>query len=895
MSRFFKTGKFKISQNTIDTANKFYDLGYSIDLNEEVYDLIFDFITFFKPRNVLDPHCGVGNVLNSIKNTNKVGYEKNQKALEIAKEININSSFKLVDIYKENISEKFDAIASVMPFFGKYSDHINNIFYLIEQNLNDNGNLILILPDGFFFGQNKQLKDGRNKLIKSWNVTHIIDLPTSYNTGVKLKMLVVNKSPYKLDNSVYMPRVTDFNRLAVNKKLQKQNIIENTISKTGRFWVKKEDLILSSTWERRFHDPVIRSIEQDLVNNNAKKLSEVADLILAGKYVKNDLRKQDDEILVITPNNIKNNNFTLSSKDYFISSNEITNYQKLTVLKGDIILNSIGPNFKFCIIPKNIKGIINQNIFLIRSENNDFIIKYLLSNTGREEFLKQTKKHSRGIIIPKLYLSGLKNILVPILPNTKKTSNSREIDDYIIPSNALKILSNEFSVRGWDVKLEDKVGKSRLDIGLHYNNKLVSFVEIKKNRDKINNIDLEKQVKVQADTILEINDLNGCFIIINFDIYSYNKNNLEKLNSFPNFSDYKKILINEENLISEVSKQRYKGRQQKDGNTNSHYKQILEENDYERLELKDRFIIELVKKEMLELVKKQSELAEKQSKDYKELKTGMQELIEGQKNIKSDTKLIPELAKKLDIMMSEISEIKSLTKDTNESIEKSISKIISSVEKNHDFNTIEDYIPKVTEWFKFWDKIEENTKTFMPGSEWLYDNIKSSDFQDFSPFVLYYCRALENELLKKIFLTFHDHVNEMNDDELKSLFVWNKEGLNEKKLKEYDFFYKTFKTNIENNRDNYNLGFIRETLSILPSIKKPKGSERFKRSPLIIEFNNFLSLKMRRIENDTLERLRCIIKDYRNKSAHVGIIDDNQALHFYNEFKLLMNKIIEKF
>ena len=188
--------------------------------------------------------------------------------------------------------------------------------------------------------------------------------------------------------------------------------------------------------------------------------------------MKNDLRKQDDEILVITPNNIKNNNFILSSKDYFISSNEITNYQKLTVLKGDIILNSIGPNFKFCIIPENIKGIINQNIYLIRSTNNDFIIKYLLSNTGREEFLKQTKKHSRGVIIPKLYLSGLKNILVPILPNIKKTSSISEIHNERI---ALKLLSNEFQVRGWDVKLEVKVGKSRLDIGLHYNNKLISF------------------------------------------------------------------------------------------------------------------------------------------------------------------------------------------------------------------------------------------------------------------------------------------------------------------------------------------------------------------------------------------------------------------------------------
>ena len=875
MSRFFKTGKFKISQNTIDTANKFYDLGYSIDLNEEVYDLIFDFITFFKPRNVLDPHCGVGNVLNSIKNTNKVGYEKNQKALEIAKEININSSFKLVDIYKENISEKFDAIATVMPFFGKYSDHINNIFYLIEQNLNDNGNLILILPDGFFFGQNKQLKDGRNKLIKSWNVTHIIDLPSSYNTGVKLKMLVVNKSLYKLDNSVYMPRVTDFNRLAVNKKLQKQNIIENTISKIGRFWVKKEELILSSTWERRFHDPVIRSIEQDLVNNNAKKLSEVADLILAGKYVKNDLRKQDDEILVITPNNIKNNNFTLSSKDYFINSNEITNYQKLTVLKGDIILNSIGPNFKFCIIPKNIKGIINQNIFLIRSENNDFIIKYLLSNTGREEFLKQTKKHSRGVIIPKLYLSGLKNILIPTFPN-KPSSDLKEYDVF---SDALKVFSNEFKERGWEIKLEDKSGKFWLDIGLYYKNKLVSFVEIKSNTNRINTVHLENRVKTQVEIIIKNHNINGCFIIIDYDIYFYNKNNLEKLNSFPNFLDYKKILVNEDHIRE--------GRQQKAEDLNSHYKQILEENDYERLELKDRLIIELLKK--------QTEIVEKQSKSIKELKTDMQELIEGQKNIKSDTKLIPELAKKFDIMMSEILEIKSLTKYTNESIEKSISKIISSVEKNHDFNTIEDYIPKVTEWFKFWDKIEENTKTFMPGSEWLYDNIVSSGIKDFSPFVLYYCRALENELLKKIFLSFHDHLNEMNDNELKSLFVWNKEGLKEKKIKEYDFFYKTFKTNIENNGDNYNLGFIREALSILPSIKKPKGSERFKRSPLIIEFNNFLSLKMRRIENDTLERLRYIIKDYRNKSAHVGIIDNNQALHFYNEFKLLMNKIIEKF
>ena len=274
------------------------------------------------------------------------------------------------------------------------------------------------------------------------------------------------------------------------------------------------------------------------------------------------------------------------------------------------------------------------------------------------------------------------------------------------------------------------------------------------------------------------------------------------------------------------------------------------------------------------------------------IESGFFNMMEAQKSIKSDTSKILTNTNK---MMSEISEIKSLTKDTNESIEKSISKIISSVEKNHDFNTIEDYIPKVNEWFKFWDKIEENTKTFMPGSEWLYYNIKSSDFQDFSPFVLYYCRALENELLKKIFLSFHEHVNEMNDIELKSLFVWNKEGLNEKKLKEYQIFFNQFKTNILKNRKKYTLGDMRLILNLLPNSKNKKGSIRYNISPLLKELNKFIKNKIGGIESETIKRLENLIINYRNKSAHVDIIEEEKALIFYNEFKIIMNKLIGKF
>jgi len=886
IERFLKTGRFNISSDTIDNINEFYIHGRSIDLNEEVYNLISDFVTFFKPRNVLDPHCGIGTVLNSIKNNNKVGYEKNTIAVEIAQEININSSIKLGDIYKENLTEKFDLIISFIPFFG-YADNIKNIFYLIKQNLNNNGNLILILPAGFFWSQSKQLKEVRSKLIKSLNVTHIIDLPPSYNTGVKLKMLVVNKSTLKSDELVYMPRLTGFIKSTSIKNLKKQDIVHDTISKSGNFWVKKEELILSSIWERRFHDPIVKDLEKELKDSNARKLIDITDLILAGKYVSNNFRKHEGEILVITPRNIQNNNFTLSSKDYYINSDKIANYQKFAVLKGDIILNSIGPNFKFCIIPKNIKAIINQNIFLIRSKNNHFIIQYLSTNAGLEEFLKQTKKHSRGIVIPKLYLSGLKNILVPVF---SKPKTKFEIAGIYYESDTLKLLLNEFTERGWGAEIVTS-SRYKFDIGLYHNSKLISFVEIKKNRNKINNIDLEKLVTKQVDTIVKYYDLNGCFVIIDSKIYFYYQNKLKKLNSLPIFSDYKKTLNIDD--YPSVRKQKSskksfskRGREQEIV-PQIDYKKILDENDYERPELSIRYLLEKVTN-LVDIVEKQNMNLEKLTKDISVLK-------EGQKSIKSDTKIIPELAKKLDIMMSEVKKIKSLTKHTNESIDHSILKIIKSVDKTHDFNKIDDYIPKVTEWFKFWHKIEKNTKTFMPGSEWLYDNIKISEFQDFSPFVLYYCRALENELLKKIFLSFHDHVNKMSEKKFKSLFIWNKDGLNEKKLKEYQVFFNQFKTNIIKKREKYTLGDMRLILNLLPNSKNKKGSTRFSISPLLKELNKFISNKIGQVEPETIKRLEDLITNYRNKSAHVEIIDEEKALVFYQEFKIIMNKLIGKF
>lgn len=271
-------------------------------------------------------------------------------------------------------------------------------------------------------------------------------------------------------------------------------------------------------------------------------------------------------------------------------------------------------------------------------------------------------------------------------------------------------------------------------------------------------------------------------------------------------------------------------------------------------------------------------------------------LLKGQEEIKLDTTQIKsdttEIKANIKSMMSEVREIKSLTEDNIESIDNSISLILDSVEKNYDFNDIDKYINKVTQWFNYWDKIENNTKTFMPGSELLYDNIKNSVFEDFSPFILYYCRALENELLNKIFLKFHTYFNSIPIEKQEILFNWNKDGLSEKKLKQYKQTFDGLNSNIKNNK--HTLGSMRFILSIIPNAKKKNGSERYQRSPLLKEFYIFTKKEFGDFDPKTVKQLENIITNYRNKSAHVDIINEENALVFYEDLKELMNKLIEK-
>lgn len=58
------------------------------------------------------------------------------------------------------------------------------------------------------------------------------------------------------------------------------------------------------------------------------------------------------------------------------------------------------------------------------------------------------------------------------------------------------------------------------------------------------------------------------------------------------------------------------------------------------------------------------------------------------------------------------------------------------------------YITEIKQWFDFYDILESNSQKYLPEAEYIFDHISKLDNPDYSPFIIQYCRALENELLK---------------------------------------------------------------------------------------------------------------------------------------------------
>lgn len=189
------------------------------------------------------------------------------------------------------------------------------------------------------------------------------------------------------------------------------------------------------------------------------------------------------------------------------------------------------------------------------------------------------------------------------------------------------------------------------------------------------------------------------------------------------------------------------------------------------------------------------------------------------------------------------------------------------------------YIEIAKKWLIDWTKLEELTKEFIPSGELLLDFFHQTQINDYSPFVLQYCRGLENEILMKLFSSYNDDFN----GRIKNVDEFLADDIT------IDNKTKIFATRLKSSNKRYSLGEMLYILKMLNPISKT-----FQRSKLLQDFKDFTLTYFNEeiLDSSYLQQIDTITNDFRNKAAHPSLLDLNLALDCQKAVQKCINSFI---
>ena len=223
----------------------------------------------------------------------------------------------------------------------------------------------------------------------------------------------------------------------------------------------------------------------------------------------------------------------------------------------------------------------------------------------------------------------------------------------------------------------------------------------------------------------------------------------------------------------------------------------------------------------------------------------------------------------------------------NENLDRKLENLLKD-QKQIDF-----YIKGIKRWFDFYDILEVKSQKYLPEAEYIFDQISKLENPDYSPFILQYCRALENELLKKIFRAYIQSLIDQNID-IETEFAWDF-GRKESGKYNSDNTFKLanhLKKCLSKPEEEwfFELGNMECNLRYLTGTTVEK-------SPLLQDLKSFVlnRFKQEFLNIEYLNEIDTIIKDYRNQSAHPNLIDTKKAIKFHKKMKECLISLMENY
>lgn len=239
-------------------------------------------------------------------------------------------------------------------------------------------------------------------------------------------------------------------------------------------------------------------------------------------------------------------------------------------------------------------------------------------------------------------------------------------------------------------------------------------------------------------------------------------------------------------------------------------------------------------------------------------------------------------------------EIQNLPREIEEKVLRLNKKLEEQISNLHfEQKQIDTYINEIKNWFDYYDLLETKSQKYLPEAEYIFDHISKLDNPDYSPFILQYCRALENELLSKIFRAYVQSLINRNI-EIDIKFAWDLGKKESGKPNDDNTFRlsKSIQRCLTKNTDEwfFELGSMEVILRYLTG-------RTVEKSPLLQDLKEFVLARFEKelLNIEYLDEIKTIIREYRNQSAHPNLMDTEKAITFHKQMKECLISLMKNY
>ncbi len=798
-----------------------------------ICELITRISNLFKFSKMLDPACGLGNLLNlQSDEIIKVGYDRDNRCIQIAMQLVGDKKTKLIceDFLSAKIEEKFDMIVSDIPF-GR-ENKSNSVTKIIEKEymnkcldlLDKDGVMIIVIPDTILTLYS--FTSIRERILKDFSLEMIIQLPESNIVGFSIRTSIIVIKNTEQRKSVFLAKFRD----------DIDDIINCYESQKGELWVAKE--CLSKRWTRSYHDPKYKLLEERLNEKGTKALKDIANIV-RGVSIPSDKRLKNGDFMIVSPACIKKKKLDDYDEKWYVDrpQNADSKFNNAILREGDLLINTVGEFGMYIYKDTDPPAIANFNVTIVRAEHNSYLKVFFESDTCKELLSIQAERNMSGAASLVLSIADLSDFRIPLL-------NMEEISEQHLQQKQIdftKVIEKKFSDAGWKVAKEYKTGEYEIDFALFHNNSFYGFVEVK------NKLIINNEVVFRLSKIRKSIDAKKVFLYSEEGLFELGNDELIELPDIPEPDD---------NELYGIGK--------------DFVKLITQQMNEHGISIKTLNVQTLGLKFMSEILRIVSETNEV----VKEVKEVVYELRE--------------ILKKLN---DEVIDWKKSSLDLEEKIimiEQSIDEKLDKIKEDD----ISKYKRIVELWLKDnFMKLDANSEYYLPSAEFLYKELSQYPDTDFSPFVLQYCRAIENEILVKIFKAY------LRDLKKRSIKIRDSfaNDFSENNKRDKNGSYKFAETIIRcigqsEDRWNFELGTMTRILQMI-------AEECNLKSPLLIDFKKFVIyyFESNLLDINFLNTLLKISRDYRNKAAHPDFIPFDKAEQGRVEVRNAINFFLDNY